>query len=453
MLRRERSEPRSIGRLHPREESSLGTATRRHVLALAGMLIARPALAAPIAQRSVTELGVKPNAPSDQTRALQKALEASSDTLYLPAGTYRTGALTAPKGLRLAGAAGASRLVSTGDAVLLTGTDGLMLDGLAFEGGGIAVRDGTARIRDCVVTGAPGNGIALEGVGGEVSSCRIAKAGKAALFARDSRGLTIAGNTVRDAADNGILVWRSAPGADGTLVSGNSIAGIGMKSGGSGQYGNGINIFRAGNVIVANNRISGCAYSAVRGNAASNLQVLGNNCSGMGEVAIFVEFGFEGAVVANNLVEDAAVGVCITNFREGGRLAVVQGNLIRNLKNSLPAGNDPGAAAGVGIVVEADAAVSGNVVEGAPNAGIRLGFGPYLRNANVTGNLVRDTGIGIGVSLVEGAGTALIANNLIAGARIGAIVGLAWERPLTGDLLSPNARPDPRLTLSGNRAL
>ncbi|WP_246702423.1 TIGR03808 family TAT-translocated repetitive protein [Starkeya sp. ORNL1] len=435
--------------------------TRRHFLALAGALAgvaaARPALAAPLALRLVTEFGVKPGVAADQGRALQKALDTvaiSGETLYLPAGIYRTSALKAANGTRLAGAPGASRLVSTGDAVLLSGGDGLVLDGLAFEGGGLSVDRGSGvRIRDCVVTGAPGNAIALTGVAGEVSGCTIARAGKAALFAQDSRGLRIEGNNVDGAADNGILVWRSTPGPDGTLVSGNRISGIGMKSGGSGQYGNGINIFRAGNVIVANNRISGCAYSAVRGNAASNLQVLGNNCSGMGEVAIFVEFGFQGAVVASNIVEDAAVGICITNFKEGGRLAVVQGNLVRNLRTGLPPGNDPGGASGVGIVVEADSAVSGNVVEGAPSAGIRLGYGPYLRDVSITGNVVRNAGIGIGVSLVEGAGSAVIADNLISGARDGAIVGLAWEKPLTGDLLAPGARIDPRLTLNGNRSL
>ncbi len=107
---------------------------------------------------------------------------------------------------------------------------------------------------------------------------------------------------------------------------------------------------------------------------------------------------------------------------------------------------------GIGIVVEADSTVSGNVVEGAPSAGIRLGYGPYLRDVSVTGNVVRNAGIGIGVSLVEGAGSAVIADNLISGARDGAIVGLAWEKPLTGDLLAPGARIDPRLTLNGNRA-
>ena len=51
----------------------------------------------------------------------------------------------------------------------------------------------------------------------------------------------------------------------------------------------------------------------------------------LGEVALYAEFGFEGALIASNIVEAAATGISVTNFNEGGRLAVVQGNLIRNL--------------------------------------------------------------------------------------------------------------------------
>ena len=61
----------------------------------------------------------------------------------------------------------------------------------------------------------------------------------------------------------------------------------------------------------------------------------------VGEVAIYSEFGFEGAVIANNTVDGAALGIVACNFNEGGRLAVVQGNLIRNLKPKRPAGTDP----------------------------------------------------------------------------------------------------------------
>ena len=38
---------------------------------------------------------------------------------------------------------------------------------------------------------------------------------------------------------------------------------------------------------------------------------------------------------------------------------------------------------------------SGNVIEGAPTAGIWIGWGRHMRNVAATGNVVRDCGIGI----------------------------------------------------------
>src|SRR4029077_4861517 len=152
-----------------------------------------------------------------------------------------------------------------------------------------------------------------------------------AIFSIDARGLKISGNTIRGPGNGGILVWRSAPGDDGTLIVDNRIEGVTNKAGGSGQYGNAINVFRADDVIVRGNRIRNAAFSAVRGNAASNLQIVDNTCTGLGEVALYAEFAFQGAVIANNIVDGAAMGVSVTNFNDGGRLAVVQGNLIRNL--------------------------------------------------------------------------------------------------------------------------
>src|SRR3954453_7732979 len=101
----------------------------------------------------------------------------------------------------------------------------------------------------------------------------------------------------------------------------------------------------------------------------------------------YVEFGFNGGVVANNLVDGASVGVSITNFNEGGRLATATGNVLRNLFRR----PDPDTGAmgqGVGIAVEADAAVTGNVIEGAEFAGLSVGYGPYLRDVLVSGNVV-----------------------------------------------------------------
>jgi uncharacterized secreted repeat protein (TIGR03808 family) len=188
----------------------------------------------------------------------------------------------------------------------------------------------------------------------------------------------------------------------------------------------------------------------VRGNSASNIQIVGNTATDLGEVAIYSEFGFQGAVIANNTVDRAALGIVTCNFNEGGRLAVVQGNMIRNLKARRPIGTAPDDVGGVGIAVEADASVTGNVIENAPSAGIMVGWGSYMRDVSVTGNVVRFAPHGVAVSVVPGAGTAVIASNLISGALRGAIVGMDHARAVTGDLSQEPTRYA-NLQISGNR--
>ena len=62
----------------------------------------------------------------------------------------------------------------------------------------------------------------------------------------------------------------------------------------------------------------------------------------------------------------------MTNFNDGGRLAVVQGNILRNLFRRE---QEPEDKRGEGITVEADTSVTGNVIENAPTAGIVIGSG------------------------------------------------------------------------------
>jgi uncharacterized secreted repeat protein (TIGR03808 family) len=306
------------------------------------------------------------------------------------------------------------------------------------------------RIAECEVTNSTKNGIVLERVGGVVSGTTIAKVGDVAIFSRDARGLLIQGNTVRNAGNGGILVHRSSKGEDGTLVVDNRIEDIDNSRGGTGPYGNAINIFRADGVIVRGNRISRASYSAVRGNSSSNLAIVSNTATDIGEVAIYSEFGFEGAVISNNTVDRAALGIVVCNFNEGGRLAVVQGNLIRNLLPKRPVDSGPDDIPGTGIAVEADAAITGNVIENAPNAGISVGWGSYMRDVSVVGNVIRTCRFGISVSVSSGAGAALITGNMIAGATRGAIVGMEHARVVTGDLVQEPARYA-NLQISGNR--
>ena len=419
---------------------------------------------APHAEIDATALGLRPNAAEDQTQVFQRAIDqaaAARAVLRLPAGFYRAGGLQLPSHTALAGVAGATRIVTSGAASMMAaaGSDHVSLSGLILDGAGIPLppkrgllhfaQGRSLRIAACDIVNAGGNGIALEGIEGEVTATAIVAADNA-IVSIDARGLRIVGNTVRGAGNGGILVWRTSPGDDGTLVADNRIDGIANKAGGSGQYGNAVNIFRANNVIVRGNRISNAAFSAVRGNAASNLQIVGNTCTSVGEVALYAEFGFEGALIASNIVDGAAIGVSVTNFKEGGRLAVVQGNIIRNLVDRRPPGTDPNDSAGIGIGIEADTTVNGNVVENVPYAGIAAGWGAYLRDVAITGNVVRETDFGIAVSVAPGAGSAVIANNIVANARLGAIVGMERTKLIASDLDRTGATRYAQLSIAGN---
>jgi uncharacterized secreted repeat protein (TIGR03808 family) len=417
--------------------------------------------------RDATHYGVKPNSPDDQTRALQRAIDEATRAnapLALPPGVYRTGPLQLAKGSQLIGMRGATTLMFSGGASLLTaeGADHIGLSSLTLDGDGIPLprrrglihclggRD--VRILDCAITGSGGNGIWLENVAGEISGNIIDNIETTGIVSFDALGLTIARNTILGTKDNGIEILRTAIGDDGSIVTGNRIENIKAGQGGSGQYGNAINAFRAGNVIISGNRISDCDYSAVRGNSASNIQITGNSITGVREVALYSEFAFEGAVIANNTVDGAAVGVSVCNFNEGGRLAVVQGNMIRNLLPKRPIGTAPDDDAGIGIYVEADTSVTGNVIENAPSFGIMAGWGKYLRDVAITGNVIRKTFIGIGVSVADGAGTALVNTNVISDTPRGAVVGLDHAKPVTPDLAANGAAKYAQIVIGANAA-
>lgn len=419
----------------------------------------------PRAEIDAVSLGIRPNIADDQTRAFQRAIEQAAAVravLRMPPGIFRAGSLQLPPCAAILGVTGATRIVMAGGPPILsaTGSDHVSVSGLVLDGAGIPlperrgllhfVQAKALRITDCEIVNAGRDGITLEQCDGEVTGNSIAAA-DVALFSLDGRGLKIAGNTVRGAGNGGILVWRSESGDDGTLVIDNRIEDVSNKAGGSGQYGNAVNVFRADNVIVRGNRIRNAAFSAVRGNAASNLQIVGNTCTNLGEVALYAEFGFEGAVIANNVVDGAALGISVTNFNQGGRLAVVQGNLIRNLIGRRPPGTDPNDLSGVGIGVEADTAVTGNVVENAAHAGIAAGWGSYLRDVAITSNVIRRADFGITISVAPGAGAAVIADNMISDVRSGAIVGMEWKKPVTGDLAKDGAARYAQLSIGGNR--
>lgn len=405
--------------------------------------------------------GILTDTEMDQTAAIQRALDETRLTdspLFLPPGRYSARGLVLGRGARLAGIPGATRLAAIGGAPLISARgaerialDGVVLDGMAQDLGeaeGLVdladVED--ARIEDCEVLNSWGDGILMRGCGGQVRATTVAGARGTGLFSLDGSDLDISGNRVRDCGDNGIMVWQSARQGDGARIANNHVTRIHNRSGGTGQYGNGIVVFRGGGVTITGNRVTDCSFSAVRVNSGADVIVSDNNCARLGEVAIFVEFGFDGAIVSGNLVNGALHGISVTNFDQGGRLAVVSGNLVRNIEiGEFP---EP---RGTGIFVSADSTLTGNVVENAALSGYGLGYGPYLRDVVATGNIVRDCPIGFEVSVVEGIRSTLIADNLISGASRAAILGMRWEEAATGDLAQGGAEAYPELTIRDNR--
>jgi uncharacterized secreted repeat protein (TIGR03808 family) len=417
----------------------------------------RGAAAGPLSHRGLDagQFGLRPGATEDQSRQLQTALKqaaARGAPLLLPPGRYRIGGVLLPENARIVGVPGETHLVTANGQPMLIARniDRAELAGLSFDGldipatqrsGLLAAENvGELAVSACAFIKAGSVGLTLDRCGGRVTANRFREMRDAALFSIDSKGLTVEQNRVEDCGNNGIQIWRNQPGDDGSIVRGNHVFRVRTDGGGSGQNGNGISVFRAGGVIIEGNQLRDCAMTFIRNNSGSGVQMLGNQGRRCGEVGLYSEFAFEGAIIANNLVEDCAAGATMTNLDHGGRLAVCANNIIRRVKRvSMPYTKD--LVGGFGIHVEAEAAVTGNIIEDVSDAGIELGWSWGMRNLAATGNVIRKTGIGISVSLVPKERNALIAGNVISEARDGAVIGTEYGKPVTGDLTkAPDTR-------------
>lgn len=404
-----------------------------------------------------TWIDLQSDTTADQTLALQRhidELSAHGVPVLLPPGRFNIRNLKLRPRTKLIGVPGLTHLIYAGGHAFVTADNatGIHISGLVLDGQNLALDAHASRalaafsncddllIDQCTVRASLLDGLALTQCSGGIANCTIEDVRRTGLFSLDANGLDITDNTVRRCSDNGIQIWRTEPGRDDSRIAGNRIENISAKSGGSGQYGNGVNIFRAGQVSVTGNHVKSCAYSAVRGNAASNLQITANACSDIGEVALYAEFAFEGAIIANNMVAGAASGISVTNFDHGGRLATVTGNIIRDLERRE---FEPVDKRGIGISVEADSVVANNVIENAPTAGLVLGWGTYRRDLVAAQNIIRNAAIGILVSDAEHAGKVLLSANLISNSANGAIRLGQHHNAVGKDLYDhPGLRPD-----------
>lgn len=412
------------------------------------------AVVSPYLNLSANAQSVKPG-KGDQTLALQAAIYEAGKiggVVQLGPGTFEVGVISVNANVTIQGIPGATKIHApvNGKIFSILPAKQIVIQGISFSAkgtkGNLITAEAVERliIDECDFAGGD-SGLRIASCGGRIVGNRFGFHQQVACQSIAATGMEISGNTVSDIGNNGIQVWRDDKGDNPTIVTNNIVSRIAAEDGGNGPNGNGINIFASHGVIVSNNRIADCAFTGIRNASSDNCIITGNSITRCNEVALYVEFEFTGAVVANNLIDTAAHGIAITNFNKGGRLAQCTGNVVRNIAGV----NAEGQTLGGGIAAEADTVIANNVVENAENYGIGLGWGAFARNLSCTGNIVKDCANGIVFSAV-GPGPFIIANNIISGATKGAIFGKDHENPITTDLALPNAKVPNQASVTGN---
>jgi uncharacterized secreted repeat protein (TIGR03808 family) len=415
---------------------------------------------------NANSMGLQAGSVGDQGKVLQKILNKASrnnQAVFIEPGRYKISNLTLPENSRLIGVNGASVFEYTGidHFIYSENANHVELVGITFDGSLQPVKDySKANIRianakhvlieHCSISNASQSGIEVSGSAGRVSKNRVDTAvGTAGIVGQANTGLMISENVVSECANAGILVYRRERGYDNTIITNNRVKFISAVSGGTGQYGNGINTWQADGVMISNNHVTDCAYSTIRSNSCSNIQITNNTCLRAGETSIYSEFAFQGALISGNIVDGAARGISIANLDHGGRLTVCSNNIVRNVHENVPYADETHVF-GTGILAEADIAITGNVIESTSRFGMLLGWGEYLRNVSASNNIIRDTKTGFYVSVVEGTGDVSITNNVINKAKRG-IVGYRWQEAVTGDLVRDGTKQFRNLSITGNR--
>ncbi|MGP0106142.1 MAG: hypothetical protein ACLPG2_12290, partial [Rhodoblastus sp.] len=182
-------------------------------------------------------------------------------------------------------------------------------------------------------------------------------------------------------------------------------------------------------------------------------RIVENSIHRSGETAIMIEcpggdgetpngHRYEGGVVANNIVANAAVGITVTNSWQGGRRVSITGNQVRSIARATFRTSDPDwpdySTYGDGIYGEADVDIVGNIVEDCDGCGIYVGPAAIKNStiktaANVTGNIVKHArwGVGFWKGSNPALGFTLIQGNMIGGSARGAIMAVSSTQPPT----------------------
>ena len=358
--------------------------------------------------------------------------------IFVAPGTYRVSGLEVSGAAAWIGVPGAS-VLKQGDSnflVAISGASNVRFQDITFDGnprhrgddrdGLVVVRGGSKQVyfEGCTIQNSGVSGLVIENAACTISNCLVRAVRSFGIVCDSRKEVRIIGSEVVDIGNKGIYITRSRQESVRTVITGNFVSRIKAVGGGDGQNGNGINIFRAHDVLVEGNHITECVFSAVRIATANGCRVIGNHIARVQETACYVEFGGSRTVISSNhFIDCPDRAISITNFNVGGHLAICSGNVITN------AGRE-------GIFAEADAIIQGNIIDGAVS-GVVVGNGKFSRNVTVDGNLIQDTRsvakrrlrYGILVSNHVDGGPAFITNNRIFNFRNKAIYGHDSRRP------------------------
>lgn len=397
------------------------------------------------------------NAADEQSSALQQAIDAAARDgrpLFLSPGRYEVSNLRLPERLSLVGVAGATRLVYGGGGVLMTakGCRSLCLDGIVLDGSNRSLADDDGALVSLLdvedlelsrveILGSAGHGLALARCGGRLAGTKISGARGCGLVSTDARGLTVADGLFAGCGDGGVHVIRWSDATDGTVITRNRFEDLGAAA----SDGAAILIEGASDVAIDDNTLRDCAGIGIALRGTRRPRISGNGLRATARAAISL-ITPTGGSLTGNVIDEAAAGIVLEgDGRDDGPPSAISGNIV----SRLAADPDDPRGTGIGIAVETGAALNGNSVDGAESAGIRLGWGPRSADAVASGNVVRRSAVGIGVSVVGGDGGAVVSANMIAGAGKGAICGLAYAEIATRDLASA-AQAYPGLVIERN---
>ena len=385
---------------------------------------------------SSADLGVPRNSMRDVSVQLQRAItvleRAGGGVLELQPGVYRCHGIEINGSVSIIGM-GQVLLIQNGNlpVFIVHGEGSVRLENLVVRGESantsgdydralIELRDGgehARRVLDGVrISDSPAHGVGIFDSPAVLLDCEISTCAFYGVLIDSQEMVTVERSTIMDIGNNGIRVERAKKEWCQVRIAGNKISRIRADWGGEGPNGNGVSVWRAHGVMVEGNRIEQCRFSAMRTAEGDACHMINNQCTDLGETAIYMEFGASGAIVQGNRIERTGYqGIALTNWNFGGRHGICSGNFLKDIGT-------------VAITVEAQSIVQANIIEGA-DRGIIVGTGPYQDDVLIVGNMILDTNDrkrlenGILVSSDIGAGAAQVSNNHIKGARSEPVYG------------------------------